>query len=144
MCRKGPQHRIGTARQRGFSLVPALFLLIVLAALGAVAVRLTAVQQQTTVLAIQGARAYAAARAGVEQAVYDALVNGNCGGTTLNLAEGGLAGFVVEVGCASTVHAEGASTTTVYTIEAFAQAGAYGTPDYVSRRLRTTVTDAST
>lgn len=129
--------------QRGFSLVPALFLLTVLAALGAVAVRMTAVSQQTTVLAIQGARAYSAARAGVEASIYAALVNGNCGNQSLTLTEGGLAGFVVDTACSSTTHNEGAATNTVYTIDAFARAGAYGTPDYVSRRIRTTVTDAT-
>lgn len=134
---------VTAARQRGFSLVPAIFLLIVLASLGAVAVRLTAVQQQTTVLAIQGARAYAAARAGVETAIYDALINGSCGAQTVTLSEGGLTGFTVDVSCASTTHTEGATTNTVYVIDAFAQAGAYGSPDYVSRRIRSKVTDAS-
>lgn len=133
----------GSRRARGFSLVPALFLLIVLAALGAVAVRLTAVQQQTNVLAIQGARAYAAARAGVEAAIYDALVNGSCGSQSLALSEGGLAGFTVTTSCSSTTHREGPDTNTVYVIDAFASAGAYGTPDYVSRRLQAKVTDAS-
>lgn len=129
--------------ERGFSLVPALFLLIVLASLGAVAVRLTAVSEQTTVLAIQGTRAYAAARAGVETATYDALANGNCGTNTITLTEGGLAGFTVETDCTSTSHQEGGTTTTIYVIDAFAQGGAYGSPDYVSRRLRSKVTDAS-
>lgn len=123
--------------------MPAIFLLIVLASLGAVAVRLTAVQQQTTVLAIQGARAYAAARAGVEAAIYDALINGSCGAQTVALSEGGLTGFTVDVNCSSTTHTEGATTNTVYVIDAFAQAGAYGSPDYVSRRIRSKVTDAS-
>lgn len=127
----------------GFSLVPALFLLIVLAALGAVAVRLTAVQQQTVVLATQGARAYAAAKAGIEAATYDALVNGNCGSQTITLTEGGLSGFVVETQCTSTIHAEAGSNTTVYVINAFAHTASYGSPDYVSRRVRATVTDAS-
>ena len=135
--------RQGRRRERGFSLVPALFLLIVLAALGAVAVRLTAVQQQTTVLAIQATRAYAAARAGVEAAIYDALVNGSCAASSIPLTEGGLAGFVVDTSCASSSHQEGPDTTTVFVIEAFARAGTYGSPDYVSRRLRTSVTDAT-
>jgi len=135
------RHCPGTA-ERGFSLVPALFLLIVLASLGAVAVRLTAVSEQTSVLAIQGTRAYAAARAGVEAATYDALANGNCGTNTIALTEGGLAGFTVETACISTAHQEGGTTTTVYVIDAFAQGGAYGSPDYVSRRLRSKVTDA--
>lgn len=130
-------------QQGGFSLVPALFLLVVLAGLGAVAVRFSGVQQQTVNLAIQGARAYAAAKAGVEWAAYQALVGGSCGAVTVPLSEGGLAGFSVDTVCTSTTHTEGAATITVYAVEAFAQGGAYGTPDYVSRRIRATVTDAS-
>lgn len=130
-------------RQLGFSLVPALFLLVVLAVLGSVAVRLTGVQQQTVVLSMQSARAYAAAKTGVEWSAYQALSAGNCGSSTLSLTEGGLAGFSVDVSCASSSHTEGASTTNVYVLDAFAYSGSYGSPDYVSRRIRATVTDAS-
>ncbi|RZV36079.1 MAG: pilus assembly protein MshP [Chromatiales bacterium] len=130
-------------RQLGFSLVPALFLLVVLAILGSVAVRLTGVQQQTTVLSMQSARAYAAAKTGVEWSAYQALNIGNCGNSTLSLTEGGLVGFTVDVSCSSTSHTEGASTTNVFVLDAFAYSGSYGSPDYVSRRIRATVTDAT-
>ena len=130
-------------RQRGISLVPALFLLIVLAALGIVIVKLGAVQQQTVVMSMQSARAYAAARAGVDWAAYQALVNGSCGAASLALSEGGLTGFSVDTTCTSSTHSEGPNTVTVFVIDAFAYAGAYGTPDYVSRRVRSTVTDAT-
>ena len=129
--------------QDGFSLVPALFLLVVLAALGLVAVRLAGVQQQTVVLAMQSGRAYAAARSGVEWSAYQALNNGSCTSATLNLTEGGLAGFSVATDCVSTSHSEGPNTVNVYVIDAFAWSGSYGNPDYVSRRIRSTVTDAS-
>jgi MSHA biogenesis protein MshP len=128
--------------QRGFSLVPALFLLIVLAGLGIIAVRMSAVQQQTVVLAMQGARAFAAARAGIDWSAYQALVNGSCTAATVTLAEAGLTGFTVDTRCTVSSHAEGPNTTRVYVIDAFAWAGQYGTPDYVSRRIRSTVTDA--
>jgi len=129
--------------QRGFSLVPALFLLVVLAALGVVAVRLMGVQQQTVVLAMQSSRAYAAARSGVDWSAYQALVNGSCTSTTLALTEAGLAGFSVDTSCSNTIHTEGPNTVRVYVIEAFAWSGSYGTPDYVSRRIRSTVADAT-
>ena len=138
MCPESASVRL----QRGLSLVPALFLLIVLAGLGAVAVRLLAVSQQTGVLAISGARAYAAARAGAETAVYDALVNGNCGAQTLVLTEAGLNGFTVETSCAATSHNERNQVINIYVIDTFAYRGSYGSPDYTSRRLRMTVTDA--
>jgi MSHA biogenesis protein MshP len=108
--------------QSGFSLVPALFLLVVLAALGIVAVRLAGVQHQTVVLA---------------------MLNGSCAASTLSLSEAGLAGFSVDTNCSSTTHSEGPNTVHVYVIDAFAWSGNYGSPDYVSRRLRSTVTDAS-
>ena len=132
-----------TKAQNGFSLVPALFLLVVLAALGIVAVRLSAVQQQTVVLAMQSARAYAAARSGVDWSAYQALVNGSCASSTLSLTEAGLDGFSVDTTCSSTTHVEGPNTVTVFVIDAFAWSGNYGMPDYVSRRIRSTVTDAT-
>ena len=141
MCRNS--RRRSANRQRAFSLVPALFLLIVLAALGIVAVRITAVESQTVVLGMQSARAYAAAKTGIDWAAYRALVGGSCAADTLTLSEGGAAGFVVDATCSASSHSEGSATVTVYTIEVFARSGTYGTPDYVSRRLRATVTDAS-
>ncbi len=132
-----------TADQAGFTLVAALFLLVVLAGLAAVAVRLAGVQQQTVNLAIQSARAFQAATSGVEYAAYRALSGGFCGASTVNYTEGGLAGFTVTTSCSSSAHAEGASVTTVYLVEAFARSGVYGAPDYVSRRIRATVTDAT-
>ena len=129
-------------RQNGFSLVPALFLLVVLSALGAVAVRLSAVEHQTAVLAMQSSRAYAAAQAGVQWSAYQALANSSCGSSTLALTEVGLDGFTVDTTCTSTTHTEGAATTSVYVLEAFAYAGSYGTPDYVSRKIQASLTDA--
>ena len=128
--------------QRGFSLVPALFLLIVLAGLGVVAVRVTAVQSQTVVLGIQSSRAYSAARSGVDWAAYRALTSGLCGNSSLALSEGGLAGFQVTTSCSSTSHTEGNTPVQVFVIESFASSGVYGQPDYVSRRVRATFTDA--
>jgi MSHA biogenesis protein MshP len=128
-------------RQAGFSLVPALFMMVVLASLAAVVVRFSGVQHQTVNLAMQSSRAYAAARAGIEWAAYQALANASCGTVSLALTEGGLNGFSVDTVCSSTTHTEGALTTTVYSIGAFAQGGAYGTPDYASRRIRATVMD---
>ena len=128
---------------QGFSLVPALFLIIVLSVLGAIAVRMSVVQSQTVVLNMQATRAYEAARSALEQASYAAVINDSCGASSISFTEGGLAGFTANLSCSSTSHDEGQVTITVYTIEAFAWSGAYGQPDYVSRRLRSTVTDAS-
>jgi len=128
--------------QRGFSLVSAVFLLVVLAGLGVYAVRLNTLQQQTVTASLRGAQAYEAARTGVSWAAYQALNGGVCGSATLNLTEGATAGFRVSVQCSQRAYMEGASAVNVYVFDVRAEAGAYGGPDYVSRRLQTKFTDA--
>lgn len=126
-------------RQTGAALIVAIFLLVVLALLGAVAVRLTGVQQQTANLSLLSERALLAARSGAQWAAYRALTSGTCGTASTTLAEGGLNGFTVDITCSSSSHNEGGAVTTVYSLEAFARAGNYGSPDYVSRRISATV-----
>jgi MSHA biogenesis protein MshP len=57
-------------RIRGFTIVSAIFILVVLAALGAFIVNISTNQQIGSALDVQGERAYHAARAGVEWGVY--------------------------------------------------------------------------
>jgi MSHA biogenesis protein MshP len=75
----------GRGSQRGFSLVAAVFLLVVLAALGAYAVRLNTLQQQSVTAALRGSQALEAARAGAAWAAYRSINAGACMGGTLNL-----------------------------------------------------------
>jgi hypothetical protein len=70
------------------------------------------------------------------------LNGGGCGTSTLNLTEGATAGFRVSVQCTQRTHTEGASTVRVFVFDVRAEAGAYGGPDYVSRRVQTKITDA--
>jgi MSHA biogenesis protein MshP len=115
------------------SLVAALFLIVVIAALGAFAVRIGMGQQQTVNLSLLGTRAMAAANAGIEWSAYRALESGNCSNGSLSLTEGALAGFTVDVSCVGTSFgAEG----TLYVIEAVSRYGTYGRADYASRRVR--------
>lgn len=55
---------------RGFAIVTAMFILVVLAALGAFIVNISTNQQIGSVLDVQGVRAYQAARAGLEWGLY--------------------------------------------------------------------------
>lgn len=126
--------------QRGFSLVAAIFLLVVLAALGAFAVRLTVLQSQTVTSALRGAQAYQAARSGAAWAAYRAVNGGVCAPATLALTEGGTAGFTVSVSCTQLTYVEGTTTVNVFVLDVRATAGAFGSADYVSRRLQTKVT----
>lgn len=142
--RVGPTSAPGMAARavRGFALVPAIFLMVVLASLAAFAIRLNLAEQQTVDLALLGARGLAAANTGIEWGAYRAL-NGTCSGGTLTLTEGALAGFTVAVTCTSAATAEGAGTVSAYTVEAVATTGTYGQPGYVRRRIRTTLAQGS-
>lgn len=135
--------RRSPAAQRGFSLVSAVFLITVLAGLGVVAVRVGTVESQTATHDLRAAQAFHAARSGAAWGARRALAAGWCGSTSLTLSEGGAAGYDVTVECASTSHTESGEAVTVYVIDVLAEAGAYGGPDYVSRRLQIKVTDAS-
>ena len=55
---------------------------------------------------------------------------------------GGLSGFAVDVDCTVSSHTETGNTYNLFVIDAEARAGAYGTPDYVSRRMQASITDA--
>ncbi|MDH3645798.1 MAG: pilus assembly protein MshP [Gammaproteobacteria bacterium] len=121
-------------KQHGAALVVAIFLIVVLALLGAVAVRLTGVQQQTVNLSLLSERALLASRSGIEWAAYRALSSGTCAAASTTLTEVGVNGFTVDIDCSSSTHNEGTAVTTVYQLDAFAHAGNYGSPDYVSRR----------
>ncbi|HEY8856390.1 MAG TPA: hypothetical protein VIM43_03410 [Rugosibacter sp.] len=57
-------------RMHGFAIVTAIFILVVLAALGAFIVSISTNQQIGTALDIQGVRAYQAARSGIEWGIY--------------------------------------------------------------------------
>jgi MSHA biogenesis protein MshP len=128
---------------RGFALIPALFLLVVLGALAVAAIRIGTGQQQAVTMSLMQARALAAARAGIEWGGYRAL-NGSCAAsTTLNLTEGALNGFGVVVICSATSFANGAGTNTSYVVSSTATSGTYGQPGYVHRVVSSTFTDAT-
>lgn len=138
----------GTRTIRGFALIAAIFVILVLAALAAFAVRIGATQQQTADFGMLNARAQAAADSGFEFGANQGLIHGSCPGaaapTTLNLTAVGLKGFTVTVTCRPTNHQIGAGPTTyhAYALTSVAQLGTYGTSGYVARTVVRTVTDA--
>jgi MSHA biogenesis protein MshP len=133
-------HLTPSPRAGGFALVPALFLIVVIALLTAAVVRVTTAQQQTVSLALQQARALAAARAGIDWAAYNALTNGSCTGGTLSLPQVSLTGYSIVVTCAATAYSDGSGSYFSYLINSTAIYGTYGTPDYVKRSVRATFT----
>jgi MSHA biogenesis protein MshP len=118
---------------RGFALIGALFVLVVLAALGAFAVRINMTQQHAADLDLQQLRAAAALNAGVEYAATRLLApGGNCG-SLANLNVGGYAVTFNAVPCAQAAYVVNGAPVTIYTVTVTSSRGAYGTPEFVSR-----------
>ena len=126
--------------QSGFTLITALFLLIVVALLSVYLVTFRNVQQSTVFYAQQGARAMQAAHAGIEWGIYESVVNGNCIANPPFTASGNtLSAYNITVNCTSSAHDEAGVPIITYVLTSSAQTGNYGTLDYVYRSLRATV-----
>lgn len=64
--------------QRGVGIVTAIFLLVVLAALGVAIASVYSAQQTSSALDVMGTRAYLAARAGAEWGIYRQRIDNSC------------------------------------------------------------------
>jgi MSHA biogenesis protein MshP len=140
-------------RQAGFSLVTAIFLLVVLAGLLGYMINLSVVQHNTVVMSFRGALAMQAARSALDSAFYRVLKEGfDCnadptlgGPVGFSAVEApALQSFTVNLSCYESNHVEGVDSVTVYELTAVASSGSYSNggganPDYVSRRIRATV-----
>ena len=73
MCRNMPARDRSRCRRSGFVLPSAIFLMVILAALGAFIVRINIMQTGSTALDALGVNAYQAAAAGTEWGAYQAL-----------------------------------------------------------------------
>ena len=126
-------------RQRGMSIVVALFVIVVVASLAAFAVTVGGAQSQTQSGSLQTSRAMAAARTGLHWGLYRARTSGWCNTPgqvqTIALTEGALRGFNVRVTCDGYPHLAGLATYYNFDIGATASYGAYGSVDFASRSV---------
>jgi len=120
-------HTLRQKTERGFAVISAIFILVVLAALGAFIMSISTNQQIGSALDVQGVRAYQAARSGVEWGLFQ--VNStpayNFGYTSTNpntracpvsptsftAAATTLSGFTITVTCVATAGTNGGPTT---------------------------------
>jgi MSHA biogenesis protein MshP len=132
-------------RARGFALVLALFLIVGLAAIGAYLLSVSNVQVATGIMDEQGARAYQAARAGVDWQAYRVLQAGVCDPAPPPITFAfDLSGFYAEVTCTPFgLENEGGTSVSTYRI---VSTGCNATPcasgtgaTYVERQLQLTV-----
>ena len=126
--------------QQGFTLVSAVFLIAILAALSAYMVSLRVQQDAGLALDTLGTRAYAAARAGVEWAAYNSMRNNVCAASTTLALGGTLSGYTVNVACTRSTYNEAGNGVNIDTIvstacnNATCPQAAPG-PNYVERQI---------
>ena len=136
--------------QRGFSLITAIFLIVVLAALGVAILLVATFQHSSSAIDVQGARVYQAARAGVEWGMFQVVDPGNtvggpaalpgCFATTTFSPAGTFSGASATVSCTvSPPTTELDRNVNVYVIISTAKLGPVGSPNYVERQIAVTV-----
>ena len=136
-------------RTGGFSLISAIFLLLVVAVLGAYVATVASNQHIAGALDVEGARAYQAARAGVEWGAWQVLrspgggFSTSCDAAPYSQALAGLAGtlsgFAVQVDCVSTATTEAGVNIRVYRLTVTASKGSVGSMSYVERQLQAVI-----
>lgn len=117
---------------RGFAIVAAIFLLVVLSALGGFMLVISSSQQIASAQDVQGTRVYFAAKAGIQWAATQIKSTSACAAATLSLD-----GFSVAVTCSSHAYTEGANTTTIYWVQSTATTvgNSVGSFGYAERTL---------
>lgn len=101
--------------QRGFSLISAIFIVLILAALAGYAASIVTNQSHASALDVLGSRALAAARSGAEWGAYQSLRLNSCAAsTTLSFAGTPLDPMSVVVSCARPPQSNEAGTTLTF------------------------------
>lgn len=125
----------------GFSLISAIFLLVVISALATFSVTIFTTQQRNAALDVLGERAYQASRVGIEWGAYQVLQNGACPAATQVIAvlPGTLANFNVQVDCIAAAASEAGATVTMHQLTSTATQGTQATPNYLERQMQVTI-----
>lgn len=141
-----------THRNAGFALMMAVFMIVTLAAIAVYVLTISTGQVNATTQDEQSARAYQAARAGVDWAAYRLLHDSSCASQTLTFTPASLSAFQAEVTCTplpGMPETEGTTTFTVYRITVTgcnanpctpATITTPGAATYVERQLQLTIT----
>jgi MSHA biogenesis protein MshP len=109
------RRRLGPRSARGFLIIAAVFLLVVLAGLVAYLLTVSTTSQTASVADLNSARAYQAARAGLEVGAYQVLISSTCTASQNIAFTGNLAGYTATVTCTSGgALTEGGATVTAY------------------------------
>ena len=133
------------SRQDGFSLMSAIFLVVVVAMIAGYVVSIGNAQRSGSTLGLLGARAGFAAQSGVEWAVATVLTTHACpaAGTRFTADGPGLAAFEIAVDCRAVPVTEGATDYTMFALDVVASHDDEDSADYVYRRVSAQVADGA-
>lgn len=113
------------SHQRGFAAVAAVFLVVILAGLGAFMLTFSNTQQLTSAQDVQGSRAYWAARAGLGWGIASVTATpADCPTSPTTLT---VDGFSVTVTCTRSTYDEAGVTVVIYRLVSLARLGAGAT-----------------
>lgn len=128
-------------KARGFGLVAAMFVMIVISMVVIAMARLSTAQHGSNSLSIQQGRAFQASKAGLEWGISRTYKAASCATGPVNLAGSGLSEFSVSVACTSNSYTDNeGNPVQIFRITATAQNGSPGgRPDYAYRQLTAVV-----
>jgi MSHA biogenesis protein MshP len=122
-------------RSRGFAAVAAMFLLVVLAALGGFMVSFSNTQQLTATQDLQGTRAYWAARAGLEWALGAIAADRTaCPAPKPATVDTGFS-FTLVIDCSVRNYLENGVAVRIFAIDSVARTGTVGSLGFVERSV---------
>lgn len=130
--------------QNGFAAITAVFLIVVLAALGGFMLTVSTTQQLTSAQDIQGSRAYWAAQGGLEWAMATVSASAPVAPALLPLPTcplsappSSLDGFTLIITCSSQTYSEAANTVNIFRLTSVAYTGsdAVGSLGFVERSV---------
>jgi MSHA biogenesis protein MshP len=101
---------------RGFLVIAAVFLIVVLAGLVAYLMSVSTTSQAASAADFNSARAYQASRAGLEVAAFQVLRSSTCTASQNIAFTGNLSGYTATVTCTSKTVSEGGVTVTAYSL----------------------------
>jgi MSHA biogenesis protein MshP len=112
----------GASAERGFLVIAAIFLVVVLAALVAYLATVSKTAHVASIADLESARSFQAARGGIEWAAYQILrppgtfCSGGSGENNVSYAGTTLADYIATVRCTSVSYTDGAATVRIYQV----------------------------
>lgn len=126
--------------QRGFAAVAAIFLVVLLAALGGFMLTFSNSQQLTSAQDVQGVRAYWAARAGLEWAIVNiqatpAVCPNGVRTQMAGTVPANVSGFSLTVFCTRSNFSEAGNNFNIFLVESRAATGTVGSVGFIERSV---------